>query len=403
MRSRVFYGWWIVLACSLSLSVSIGTLGIYSFSLFVKPLTQEFGWSHGEVSLAMTFTNLVVTAVSPVLGRLADRFGSRAVLLPSHLALGASLAAMYSLTASLWQFYGLYIALGLLGAGTSPLAYSRLVAKWFDRRRGIALGLTVAGVGLGSFVVPTAGQWVISLYGWRAAYMMMALATVVLPVPLLGLLLREDPTESDEPAHGHAPKVPELTTAQALRRGTFWLMAGVFACVATCASAAIAHMVPLLTDRGMPVQQAAFAVSLFGISALAGRILTGMLVDRYFAPHVTAGMFTAVAAGLGLLMSGVDVRLGYAAAVLVGIGLGAEVDVMPYLISRYFGFRCLGEIYGILFAAFTLGMAGGPYVMGRGFDLTRSYQPPLAGLVALMILAIAGAVALPRYGYGNGR
>ena len=167
MPRRVFYGWWIAAVSALSLSLSIGTLAVYSFSLFVKPLSQEFGWSRGELSLAMTSPNIAVSLMSPLLGRLADRFGSRAVLLPAHLCLGLALASFYFLSAHLWHLYALYACVGLLGAGTSPLAHARLVAKWFDTRRGLALGMTMAGVGAGSFFISPFAQWLLSNHGWR--------------------------------------------------------------------------------------------------------------------------------------------------------------------------------------------------------------------------------------------
>jgi MFS family permease len=390
MRPRIFYGWWIAAVSAFSLSLSIGTLAVYSFSLFVKPLSQEFGWSRGEISFAMTLTNIAVSLVSPLLGRVADRFGSRAVLIPAHLCLGLALGSFYFISAPLWHLYVLYSCVGLLGAGTSPLAHARLVAKWFDNRRGLALGLTMAGVGVGSFFVPTLAQWLLSNHGWRLTYLAMGLLAAILPTLLIALVSRESPAPSVRA--GPAPTAG-ATRAEALRTRAFWQMTAVFASAATCAYAAVAHLVPILTDRGMPVQQAAFALSLFGISAMVGRILTGTLMDRFFAPYVVAVMFAGVAAGLALLAVGI----GLPAAVLAGLGLGAEIDVMPYLVSRYFGLGSLGEIYGLIFASFTLGIATGPYLMGAGFDATRSYTLPLNALVCVMCLAVVGTLTLPRY------
>jgi MFS family permease len=388
--ARIFYGWWIAAASAFSLSLSIGTLAVYSFSLFVKPLSQEFGWSRGKISFAMTLTNIAVSLISPLLGRLADRFGSRAVLITAHLFLGLTLGCFYFLSAPLWHLYALYFCVGILGAGTSPLAYARLVTKWFDNRRGLALGLTMAGVGVGSFVIPSLAQWLLSNHGWRITYVAMGIAAAAIPVPLITLVLRESPVSAARPG---TPRTAGVLLTEALGTRAFWQMTAVFSSVATCAYAAVAHMVPILTDRGIPVQHAAFALSLFGISAMVGRILTGTLMDRFFAPYVAAVMFAGVAAGLPLLISGVS----YPAAILVGLGLGAEVDVMPYLVSRYFGLRSLGEIYGLIFASFTLGIAIGPYLMGAGFDASRSYTLPLTALVCVMALAVVGTLTLPRY------
>jgi MFS family permease len=389
MPARTFHGWWIVAISALSLTLSLGTLGVYSFSLFVKPLSQEFGWSRGEISFAMTLTNLAVTLVSPLLGLLADRFSSRAVLIPSHLCLGFAFASFYFLSSPLWHLYVLYFCVGILGAGTSPLAYARLVAKWFEQRRGLALGLTMAGVGVGSFFIPVLAQWLLSNYGWRLTYTVLGMLTVIIPVPLIALVLRENPARPTQ----HQLMQAVTTRAQALRTRSFWQRVAVFSSAAACAYAAVAHLAPILTDRGMPPREAAFALSLFGISAMIGRIVTGTLMDRFFAPYVLAAMFTGVAAGLALLIAGA----GYPAAILVGLGLGAEIDVMPYLVSRYFGLRSLGEIYGLIFASFTLGIAAGPYIMGAGFDATHSYTLPLSALIGVMVVVIAGTITLPRY------
>jgi MFS family permease len=390
MPARPFYGWWIAAVSALSLSMSIGTLAVYSFSLFVKPLSLEFGWSRGEISFAMTLTNLAVTFISPFLGHLADRYGSRAVLVPAHLSLGLALASFYFLSAPLWHFYALYFCVGLLGAGTSPLAHARLISKWFDRRRGLALGLTMAGVGVGSFFIPTVAQSLLSNHGWRFTYLAMGILAALIPSTLITLVFRENTVIK---LSSGSPQPAGSTRKEALRTRAFWQMVAVFSTAAMCSYAAVAHLVPILTDRGMPVQQAAFALSLFGISAMLGRILTGILMDRFFAPYVLAAMFAGVAAGLALLIAGA----GYPAAILVGLGLGAEIDVMPYLVSRYFGLKSLGEIYGLIFASFTLGIATGPYLMGLGFDAAHSYIVPLTALVCVMGLVILGALTLPRY------
>jgi predicted MFS family arabinose efflux permease len=171
-------------------------------------------------------------------------------------------------------------------------------------------------------------------------------------------------------------------------------MTGVFFLVAVCSYGAISHLSPILTDRGVSVYDATMAVSVFGASALVGRVVTGWLVDRIFAPFVAAGMFAAMGIGLVLLHQGLA---GAVAAGLIGVGLGAEVDVMPYLFSRYFGFRAFGEIYGITYSVFAIGFASGPYLMGIGFDLSGGYGLPLLVLMAALAVAILGMVLLPRF------
>lgn len=382
--------WRIVGASALALTMSIGTLAVYSFSLFVKPLSEEFHWTRAQVSLATTLTNLGVAAVMPAIGFLTDRYGSRVVALVSHLLLGLGLCSMSLMGGQLWQLYAAYLCMGLGGAGSTPLPYSRLTAKWFDRQRGLALGIVMSGVGLGSFIVPQIVRESMELWGWRGAYVVMGILAVVVPGPLIALFLNEPPVSRQA---GQA--LPSgLTRGEALRTWIFWQMTGVFFLVAVCSYGAISHLSPILTDRGVSVYDATMAVSVFGASALVGRVVTGWLVDRIFAPFVAAGMFAAMGIGLVLLHQGLA---GAVAAGLIGVGLGAEVDVMPYLFSRYFGFRAFGEIYGITYSVFAIGFASGPYLMGIGFDLSGGYGLPLLVLMAVLAVAVVGMALLPRF------
>jgi len=164
--------------------------------------------------------------------------------------------------------------------------------------------------------------------------------------------------------------------------------------LAVCVNGIVSHLAAILTDAGSGGSRAALALSIFGISALAGRVIAGWLVDRFFAPHVAAVLFGGLLVGIALLRLGIS---GLIAACLTGIALGAEMDVMPYLVCRYFGLRAFGAIHGVRFGAFTLGMASGPLLMGYGFDLTHSYRTPLSILLVLLFVAITAAAALPKY------
>lgn len=381
--------WRVLAGSSLSLSCSIGTLAVYSFSLFVKPLAAEFGWSRGEISMGLTLTNLAVTVTTPALGVLCDRFGSRALLFVGHGALGAGMAALAHQTPQLWQFYAVFLFIGLLGSATAPLPYARLIVLWFEKDRGLGLGITMAGIGLGAFVVPLIAQEAMSGGGWRSAYLTLALLAVAVPVPLNLLLIRER-----EGSHGTAAPRDGTGLGEAVRTRTWWHMTAVFLLVAMCGNGVVSHLAAILTDTGVSEGAAAAALAVFGIAALAGRVLTGWLVDRYFAPYVAAVLFAGMLAGIALLRIGAG---GTLAAGLTGIALGAEADLMPYLVSRYYGMRAFGAIFGACFAAFTLGMATGPLLMGYGFDLSGSYGQPLNILMALLCAAVALTAMLPGY------
>jgi len=205
--------WRVLIGSALSLSFSIGTLLVYSFSLFVKPLASEFGWSRGEISLALSLSNLAVSVAAPIQGVLSDRLGSRGMILFGHCALCVGLSSLALLTPHLLLFYALFVFTGFFASACSPLPYARLISIWFDKDRGLGLGIMMAGIGLGSFVIPLIAQHAIAGNGWRTAYLILGILAVLVPLPMNALLIRERPKSTgtiDTPEEG-------ATRAEALR------------------------------------------------------------------------------------------------------------------------------------------------------------------------------------------
>jgi MFS family permease len=180
---------------------------------------------------------------------------------------------------------------------------------------------------------------------------------------------------------------------------TFWLMVSAFFLVGASVPGCLVHMAAMLTDRGISVQMAALGSSLMGAAVLTGRVGTGYLLDRFFAPCLAAVFFGGAAAGIGLLWTGGATGVAFVGAFLVGLGMGAEVDIIAFLISRYFGLRSFGKIYGSVFGAYVLAGALGPLLMGAGFDLTGSYSAPLVALFALTVIAAVLMTRLGPYRY----
>lgn len=396
---RIFYGWWVVLAAVVGLSLSIAPVFSFTLGVFIKPLSQEFNWSRAEISLGYALCTLMGAGAMPIVGRMVDRYGARTVVVPSLLIFGLCLASFYFLSARLWHLYLIFIAIGIASSGSTPLPYSRVISLWFDRKRGLALGLSMAGVGLGAFVLPSLAQALVTAVGWRAAYVFLGLLVIVIGVPIIGLLLKETPEmlglqpdgDAIPPAEGAKPRSQPvgLSRREAWHTSTFWLMTVAFFLVATTTNGCVVHLAPLLTDRGVSAESAAFATSLFGGALLLGRVWAGHLLDRFFAPYVAMGFFLAPALGLVLLWGGATGSGAFVAAFLVGMGLGAEVDMIAYFVGRYFGLLAFGEIYGYLFAAFAIGGGLGPFLMGSGFDATGSYSLVL-GTFAVMTLIASG-------------
>jgi cyanate permease len=188
-----------------------------------------------------------------------------------------------------------------------------------------------------------------------------------------------------------------MTLSEAVRTRTFWLLCGIFFIIAGCGTGTAAHVTPLLTDRGASGRSGAFAASIFGFASILGRVGSGYLVDRFFAPRIAAIMFAGAAVGIAMLSGGVTGYAALLASFLVGLAIGTETDVMPYLISRYFGMHSMAELYGCAFGSYTLGNATGRYLIAAGFDATGSYRTPLAIASLAVLLATLATFALGRY------
>ena len=403
---RVFYGWWVVLTAAVGLLFSYSPIFVFSFGIFVSSFVREFHASRTQVSLAFTLASVMVSVGSPVAGRLVDRFGGRAVIVPAAGILGLLLISLKFISTSLWQVYAAFLSLGLIGSVTNPVAYCKIVSNWFDKRRGLALALTMSGLGIGSIVMPPIAQRLIALYGWRSAYGILGLVVLALSIPPVALFLKNTPKDLGLSPDGERPVSQDysvimlgegITGSAARRSSTFWLIAIAFSLAGGAAQACVIHLVPMLTDRGITPQKAALASSALGIAYVLGRLVAGYLVDRFFASYVAAALFAGMALGLGLLWLGSSVSAAFLGASLVGLGMGGEGDLMPYMTSRYFGLRFLGEVYGYIFAMFTLTGAVAPFLMAVGFDRTGSYGMPLGCFVLATLASIILLTRLGRY------
>lgn len=390
------YGWWIVFVAAVGLSMGYGPIVTFTFGIFFKLLNQEFGWSRGDISQAFSISLFVMSLVFPFVGRLVDRFGARKVIIPSILLFGLGLMSLSLLSANIWQLYAVYILLGLVGGGTAPVPYSNVLSHWFDKRRGLALGIAMVGLGLGAFVMPSLAQMLIVSQGWRQAYIVFGLMVMVITIPIVGLFFKETPEmvglrPDGDVINPNHPNTSEqkigLSAQEARQTHTFWILVGAFFLMSASVHGCLIHLVPLLTDRGISPQLAAGATSLFGAALLFGRVGAGYLLDHFFASSIALCFFCGTALGLLLLWSGVTGTAAFIAAFLVGLGMGAEGDIIAYLIGRYFGLRAFGEIYGYAFGAFTLGGVSGPLLMGRGFDATGSYSLGLGVFVVVTLIA----------------
>ena len=382
--------------------VAHGPVILYTLGLFIKPLNQDFGWDRASISAAGGLAALSSAIAIPFVGWLIDRWGIRPVLLPIIVLSAASIALIALTPNSVGVFMLLFAITGLLGSGQGPLGYAKCVSAWFDDRRGLALGITMSGIGLGAALVPQYAQWLISNFGWRTAYVGLGLLTLMVAFPAVFLFINEPGKEKATTGLPRVPlsasenRLPDLEVREALGGRRFWLIACALMLVSTVTQGMVVHTVPLLTDKGYSPETAATLMIAVGLSTMAGRLLSGYLVDKIFAPFVAASFFLLPCLGIYLLDSALSPVAGI---ISLGLASGTEIDMIGFLTSRYFGMKRFGQLYGYLFASFVVGSAFGPYMMGLAFERLHSYEPALWSFGAFMLLAstlysVSGPIAI---------
>lgn len=397
--ARLRNRWWIVVASVFGLFVGNGAIMQFTFGTLAPPVSREFGWSRGAASTAIVVGLWMTGIATPFVGRLVDRFGIRAVALPAIVLFSLATASVALVPASPAAFIALYGLMGLGAAGQTPLTYAKAISARFDEQRGLALGISMAGVGLGSALVPQIAQALIGVVGWRGAYAGLGLLIFLLAFPAVALVIGRDPSARPTLVAKNSSEIPGITAFDAVRTARFWYLAFSFFIVSGTAGGLIANLVPLLTDRGFSLPDATHLVGIAGFSLIAGRFFAGYLLDRVHAPYVALAFILSPLSGIVLMLSTHRPDAAILATLLIGLGLGAEVDLIAFLLSRYLGMRAFGEIYGYFFAMFMLGAGLGSYAMGASYDKTGSYTLMLLCFVAALALASLPMFRLGPYAY----
>lgn len=402
MKTTPFQGWRVLGAATVGLACGIATVVPASFGVFLGPLRAEFGWTQSETFTALLFITFTSALIAAPVGGLVDRYGARRVVLAGFCFQILLLASFAWLGPSLWAYYLRYFLLAVLAIGTTHVAFARVITLWFDRRRGLALGIALSGVGIGGFLWPLYAQAMIGQHGWRDAWLLLALAVAVLALPTIALLLRDSPasvgqTPDGDPlrtaADGTTPaEATGIPLAGVLRMPRYWLMVATFFLIGFAVQSVMLHLVPLLTARGLPPMLAALAQSLLFVAVTTGRLVTGWLMDRFFAPRVALAFLLAPIVGITLLALGAGGATALVAALLVGLAVGAEVDVLAYLTGRYFGARHFSAVYGTFYGVYTLSGGLGPLFTARLVDTGEGY--PVALAVHAALLAVAALLLL---------
>lgn len=392
------------IAAACGATVSIGPIVASTFGIFLSSFTRLFGWSRAAFSVAVLICALVGALVTPFAGRAIDRWGIRRVMLPAVALFGLSMMSVSLIRQPIWELYLAYGIVGITAGFQNMVAYSKVVSAWFTNHRGLVLSLVTTCYGIGYALVPKLVQPLIATHGWQAGYLSLGgvvLAALVVLVPFLRL--PSVPASSISGNHELSGQLNgderplSATRRVAIRDPSFWILMVVLLGGVTSLVGIIAHLFPMMTDRGYSARFATTMLSVFAFGAVAGQLCYGVLVDRLDSPKVGLPFFLASLTGVALLSHGRSHVALMLAPFLMGIGQGSELGLAAYFTGRYFGVHHLGEIYGYLYAAATVASGLGPVLMGYIYDHTGSYQAILAAFQCALFIAVVGIWSLRPY------
>tara|TARA_B110000008_G_C16932416_1_gene549274 strand:+ start:591 stop:1793 length:1203 start_codon:yes stop_codon:yes gene_type:complete len=385
--------WLLVLVCAVGIGVGVSSLPFYTQGLFIEAWIADFGWTRAQASLGILGSTLALAAVLPFIGSIVDRYGLVTPVMISLLGLSLAYVLLGMFVQSIATFVILAMLQAILGSASSPLAYTRAINAVFNKQRGLALGVALSGAGVAATFGPTLISNAIDAFGWRGAYYAMALFTLVVGAVIVLVLSRLNGAKTEVNIDMEAAN-RDFLVAKASR--TYWtIMAAIF-CLSLGLGGLMIHFVPILLDVGFATNAAVKIAGVIGIAVVLGRLLVGFAVDRIFAPRVAIAILLACISGvlaLALLGSVVAVP----AAFVIGFSVGAEVDLIGYLVARYFGMHAYGQIYGRQYSTFLIATGLSPVILGAVRDATGTYTASLFTAAAFMVISAALFAKLPKF------
>jgi MFS family permease len=386
-----------------------------AFGVFLVPIAAEFHWLRAEVSGAPAILSLATALASPLAGRLGDLWGARRTVLVGSFAMGLGILSLGVAIPNAVVFYLQFAVIGAAGALPSSMLYAKLLAEWFETRRGLWMGIAGGvGNGLGATFIPVLAGLMLAATSWRGAFIGIALLVLLIGVPLqIGLIAksagrraanRQQASQQPESAEVSADDAAYegVRTRNALKSAKFWILATALPIGGGCLTAMFATIVPLITDRGFSLPVATTAVAVCGLSATVWEPTVGYMLDRSRQPRVLAPFYLLAAAGLFCLLHAQSPTILFAGAVMVGLGLGSEFSALSFLLSRYFGRRELGGISGVAFAVLLGAGALALVLLNLTYDLSKSYAPAVLAITPFLVWNSLATLLLGPYRFGAG-
>jgi MFS family permease len=397
-RSEVRRGWRMIVAAMIGVACGASPVPYTSIGQLIGPVHEETGWAIGDIALAITLFGLAASATSPWVGALADRIGVRRVAIGALLLFGLSFGALALTPARIEAWWVAWFLAGLVSNGSGPLSWTRGIGLWFNRQRGLALGIALIGTSFTGVLVPQLAGRAIDAWGWRSVFPLLAALPLFVALPVVWAWFREPRPEERPPGVFAAGRPVGLTAAEAMRGRSFWLLMLSILLIALAYGGIFVHMQQIVELAGFSRVDARGVVSSMAVAILVGRIGTGWFLDRFWAPLVTLPVLSLPAVACVLLAGdGLTLPLAYFSALAIGLAAGAETDMIAYVAARYFGMANYGRIYGLLFLPFGVASAVSPAIYGWARDATGDYDVALRVAMGMFVLGAALMLGLGRY------
>jgi sugar phosphate permease len=401
-KAKIFYGWWVVAACFVLCFLFAGA-GFYSFSIFIKPLENEFGWDRAAISLTMSIHFIIGGLMGPFIGKLTQTYGPKKVMSLAAVGSGACFL-LVSLTRSLWYFYVIYALLALMLCGIGVVPISSLLANWFNKRRGTATGTALVGIAAGGMLLAPLLGSITTRFGWKASYIFLGLLVWIVALPIIKFVIKVNPAELGLAPDGHTRETSAVKTENrvsenalagwpsraALRSRTFWYLAISFFLAPMAQLGVLQHQVPLIIDAGVSPATAATALGLTaGVGGL-GKLSFGRFSEIMPFQYVVALCFGLQGLAVFILGNINSMAMLWLYVVIFGFGMGGVVVLLPLTVGHFFGLASFGVILGTLWMINAIGGALGTYASGLIYDYTGTYQYALYLFIAAFLVAISG-------------
>ena len=400
MIKKIFYGWWIVLACFI-IGLYVSGITFYGFTAFFDPLIKEFGWSYTQVSFAASLRGMEMGLFAPLIGFLVDRLGSRKVIFSGVITVCLGLLLL-SFTRSLAMFYGAFLLLAFGSGGCTSVVTMSVVANWFDKNVGKALGVMASGFGASGLIVPII-VWLIEVYNWRSTLMILGLGTLVLGIPL-SFVIRNKPEQygyfpdgrlTSDPVLQKKIRPPEdVSFREVLKNRAFLLLNFTEAIRMMTVSTVATHVMPYLSSVGISRSKAGLVAAAIPLFSIIGRLALGWMGDIFEKRYVLALAFGLMSAGL-LVFCYVQVEwVIFPFLLLFPPSFGGTMVLRGSILREYFGRGSFGKMLGIVMGSASIGGIIGPTLAGWVFDSVGSYQSiwiafsGFTGIAILLVLRI---------------